>query len=112
MEERIMNLTGTDITVMDENGKLLLIKAEYEKAKVEINRTVIKTIQGIEIVHNEKIITSGIPDTQFGVYILVSKVVADALRDAGRTKDVLVPDELERNGKGKPMFCKSLAIIN
>lgn len=110
-QAKIFNLTGTEVTVIGMDGKSVLLKPESWKAHCEVSREKVFDLGQIEVCRNLKGEIRGVPEKNKNTFYLVSRIVADALKEQqGRVGDILVPDEVIRKG-GRIVSCKSLAMV-
>lgn len=102
---KILNYTPHTVNIILESGEI------YNFLSVGNARCVQTTVQVGEI--NNIPITStefgeveGLPQEQKGIYYIVSRLILQALP---QRRDLLVPNEVVRDEKGKIIGCKSLA---
>lgn len=105
---KIINLTGNDIRIINHEGEDILIERSNMQAKVYVTREEVGRFNDIPIVKSVKSKPVGIPDPEEGTYYVVSKMVAEKLKEIGRYTDILIPDEIIRGRKGEIIGCKSL----
>ncbi len=92
MQERIVNLTGNDITILGNYRQIVaMIPRSGKTATICFEREIIRQVNGkIPIVRipSEMIRIEGIPDPEPGVLYVVSSVIAQHLK----RPDVVSPD--------------------
>lgn len=101
------NLTGSVVRVLTQDGTVEL-KPENWKANVDVSRETIRTVQGMKIARRVFGNITGVPDEKDGVCYVVSKQVGEALKMEGRSSDILIPDDMVRNGS-EVLGCKYLS---
>lgn len=77
-------------------------------ARVTTSTKAVSPVYAIPVVLRTLDDVTGLPESKFGRYYLVSSMVADVARD--RT-DLLVPGELIRDADGHPIGCQGLAQV-
>jgi len=106
---RLVNLTPHPVRVLKENGELVMELppegivprcAEEVEPYTEVN--------GIPVVRKRLGAVEGLPAPEDSVYYVVSRAVAEAAR--GRD-DLLIPDDLVRDEKGRVIGCRRFAVV-
>lgn len=91
-QEKIVNLTGNDITIMGNYRQVVaMIPRSSRPATIRFEREVIRMVNGkIPLVHipDEMVWIEGVPDPEPGVLYVVSSIIASQLR----RPDVVSPD--------------------
>lgn len=106
----IINLTPHELAVYADDTVAVTIPPSGTVARVAMSREQAGALQ-LGIV-NVPIYTTvlgaveGLPDPQPGVTYVVSRVVLDAARDRD---DLVVPDDLVRDGAGRVVGCRAFA---
>lgn len=104
-----INCTPHEVTLVDDQGNVtLVIKPEETSARVQSERKSFKVPglgQVTRVVLGE---VSGLPDYQYGVWLIVSRMVAETLPERA---DLIIPDETVRDSQGKIIGCKSFATM-
>lgn len=102
----IINKTPHDVHIINENNEVV---RTIEKTENQI-RLSVKTEKGDPVEGIPTCFTTfgepeGLPDFSEGTYYIVSQLIKSALPER---KDLLVPAEVVRDGKGQIVGCKSL----
>ena len=110
---RIVNLTGHDITIFNGRGNKVIVPADQPKLVVDSRRKRVgyisqKAIKAPIIALNRKINKDKLPPILPGTFYIVSIVAAMACRER---KDFLVPGRKVRDGTGKVIGCLDLRLI-
>lgn len=103
----IYNLTPHAVNLLREDlTPLYTIKSEEESARC--SQTTIQSgyIGDIPITSTSFGEVEGLPEEKEGIYYIVSRLVMQA---CSNRKDLLVPNELQRDGEGRIIGCLSLA---
>lgn len=113
---KIINLTLHPIDVFDEAGELrCVIPPSGSVAKVEIERFADEEImhEGIlfRLHRTRSGNITGVPEPVTGAFYVVSRFIALALKDEGRTHDIVVVDEAVRDEKGHIIGCRGFARV-
>ena len=102
-----INLTPHQVTLVNDQGHVVLVvEPEQTPARCSSTRSVVDNIHGVQI--NRAVFgeTTGLPEYEFGQWLIVSRIVAEA---NPHRSDLLVPDETVRDDKGQIVGCKSFA---
>lgn len=103
----IYNLTPHAVNILKEDlSPLYTIKPEVESARCSQTTIPSGNIGGIPITSTSFGEVEGLPDEQEGVYYIVSRLVMQACTNR---RDLLVPNELQRDDEGHIIGCLSLA---
>jgi hypothetical protein len=110
---RIVNLTGHDITIFNGRGNKVVVPADQPKLVVDSRRKRVgyvsqKAIKTPIIALNRKINKDKLPPIFPGTFYIVSIVTAMAYPER---KDFLVPGRKVRDGTGKVIGCLDLRLI-
>jgi len=109
-EAKIINLTPHEITVVASNGDVLMkIPVSGQVARCSVTRTVIGKLGGIPVVRSVMGEVEGLPPESEGVYFVVSRVVAEAMK--GVRDDLIIPDDSVRDAEGRIIGCKGFAVV-
>lgn len=113
---KIINLTKHTIHVMDDAGELrCAIEPSGTVAKVEIDRFPDDEImhEGITFrLHRTRADSiTDVPEPVIGTFYVVSRFIALALKDEGRTHDIIVTDLLLRDHEGVIVGCRGFARV-
>lgn len=102
----IINLTPHAITVLGQNGEVILaIAPSGQVARVSQTREIVGSINGIPVYRSKYGAVTGLPESVDGVALIVSALVR--LASPGRA-DVYSPGELVRDASGQPIGCRGL----
>jgi hypothetical protein len=105
----LVNLTPHEVTLVDDQGNVtLVVKPEETSARVQSERKSF-LVPGLGQV-NQVVLgeVSGLPEYQYGVWLIVSRMVAERLPERA---DLIIPDETVRDSQGKIVGCKSFATM-
>ena len=104
-----INLTPHEVTLVDNQGNVVLvIKPEETSARVQSERKSFR-VPGLGQVTRVTLgEVSGLPDYQYGTWLIVSRMVAEALPERA---DLIIPDETVRDSEGRIIGCKSFATM-
>ncbi len=98
----LRNFTPHEVVVVD---KHIAISYESEGiARVTTKSAQVGTVDGVPLIRQEFGEVEGLPEPEEGTYLIVSRMVASAL--PGR-RDLVVPADLVRNGKGEVIGCRA-----
>ena len=104
----IKNLTPHDVWVVDDKGTLIWFYEESDKpARCKVTRKEIGRIGKIPLYKNELGQVYDLPARKKGVYLIVSRVVAEVAKRG----DLLVPDNIVRNSMGEIEACKGFSKV-
>ena len=108
---KLVNLTPHEITIVNDEGEILLrIQPSGTVARIEMRHVKVAYFDtdgaSIPVNHVQLGQTNGLPEMTPGVMLLVSRVVAEAVRDRD---DILITDESIRDHDGRIIGCKALA---
>jgi hypothetical protein len=113
---KIINLTEHAIHVMDEAGELrCAIEPSGTVAKVHIDRFADEEIMHAGItfrLHRTRAGSiTGVPEPIIGTFYVVSRFIALALKEEGRTHDIIVVDLVVRDDGGVIVGCRGFARV-
>ncbi len=113
---KIINLTKHAIHVVDEAGELrCTIEPSGTVAEVQIDRFVDDEImhEGIAFrLHRTRAgSVTDVPEPVVGIFYVVSRFIALALKNEGRTHDIIVTDLLVRDDEGVIVGCRGFARV-
>lgn len=105
----LVNLTPHEVTLVDDQGNVtLVVKPEQTSARVKSERKSFE-VPGLGQVTRVTLgEVSGLPEYNYGVWLIVSRIVAEALPERA---DLIIPDETVRDSEGKIIGCKSFATM-
>ena len=113
MTTKLINLCPHDVTIVDEEGHIILVlpHEEGELARVAVTEIPRENTLGypFPVVHREWGAVTGLPDPQPGIAYVVSAPVVNA--SPGR-KDIYSPGRLIRDANGQPTQCVGLVANN
>ena len=110
---KVRNFTNHEINFLLPGGRRVTLPPDPEgPARVVITREQVGTVK----VNGAKVPVfapalgevHGLPDPEPGTYYVVSRIVAMAL--AGKRHDLLVPDQVVKDGEGRPLGSTALAV--
>ena len=101
---KILNYTPHTIDIVTE-GRIISIPSDGV-ARVTSSLSPVKKINGIDIMKQEYGVVLGLPSQQDNVYIIVSRMIYDAM---DKRSDLLVVGESIRDNSGKVIGCKNLS---
>ncbi|MEE2040797.1 hypothetical protein Q8791_26610 [Nocardiopsis sp. CT-R113] len=104
----VVNLTPHAVTVVDESSRVIRCwPGSDEPARVEAVRVPVGLeVAGVPLMAEERT-RANLPEPQEGVWFIVSSVVGSAHPER---RDLLVPSDLVRDGKGVVTACRSFVI--
>ena len=103
----IYNLTPHTVNIVREDlSPVYTINPEENSVRCPQETKIINNIGGIPITSTTFGEVEGLPEEKENVYYIVSRLVLNACKDR---HDLLVPNELVRDGEGHIIGCKSLA---
>lgn len=113
MTDRLINLTGHDITLFDDIGNVVTLPPDGPKLGVDARKKQIGYIAKLPvqvpvIVINRQINRNSLPPEKRGTVYIVSMITALAYPE--RT-DFLVPGQKVRDEQGRIIGCKSFRMI-
>ncbi|WP_017572994.1 hypothetical protein [Nocardiopsis halotolerans] len=105
---RVVNLTPHVVTVVDERSRVIRRWPKSTRpARVEAVRVPVGLeVAGVPLVA-ERRTRANLPEPQEGVWFIVSSVVVSAHPER---RDLLVPSDLVRDGRGVVTACRSFAV--
>lgn len=103
-EANIINLTPHDIILFKGDEQILYKSSGIVRA--ECKRELVGEINGINVYINKYIGIDKMPKYKKGTYYIVSRIVAEMMR---QRKDLLLVNETVRNEKGQIIGCKSFS---
>lgn len=112
MEEKLINLTPHDVTIITDDGQRIVIAASGETCRVACTvRDTGRKVAGVRVTANTYGAVEGLPAPVPGTIYIVSAIVRAALIEQGiHRDDVMVPNETVRDDAGRIIGCRSLAI--
>ena len=99
------NCTPHDINIVCENGEIKTFPRTGNCVRVAVITSKIATIEGVAIFKENLGEVVGLPQEQDGVFLIVSRLVADAALKNSARKDLVVPSGLVRNDVGEIKGC-------
>ncbi|GAA0992145.1 hypothetical protein [Nocardiopsis tropica] len=104
----VVNLTPHAVTVVDESSRVIRRwPGSDAPARVEAVRVPVGLeVAGVPLMAEERT-RANLPEPQDGVWFIVSSVVGSAHPER---RDLLVPSDLVRDGKGVVTACRSFVI--
>lgn len=109
----IINLTPHAIVLVSETGETATIQPSGQIARCSQRRETIGSVTvgalSVSMTRNVMGALEGLPPATEDTVFIVSLVAAKAAADAGRTEDILVPDDAVRDADGKIIGCRALA---
>lgn len=113
MKKIIKNLTPHEITIVGENGEIILsIKPEPISARAKASTVKVGAIEvegkTIPLTTTKMGEVEGLPPEEKGTMLIVSRIVAEACPNR---HDLVIPNESVRDDKGRIVGVKSLAIL-
>lgn len=89
----VFNLTSAEVTIVDENGKLVVTYPSRGHATCEIVMKKLRVIDGVPISRKQYTPVIGLPEASVDAdkYYIVDEDVAEALKDS--RFDILIPIE-------------------
>lgn len=109
---QIKNLTPHDINIVGENGEIRTFPKSGICARVSVETKKVFTVEGVEVMKETLGDVVDLPDEQDTVFLLVSRLVADAALKANQNrKDLLVPGGLMRNEAGQIIGCRGFITV-
>ena len=103
----IVNLTPHPITLLSKDNEVVMTLPKGEVVpRLSQATNEVGIIEGITITETQFGEIQDLPDSQEGVFLIVSRLVLAACPNR---QDLLVPNELVRDDKGHIVGCKSLA---
>jgi hypothetical protein len=103
----IQNCTPHTITLLVEGKDAIVLPSSGVVPRLAVTRLAAGEIDGIPAVRPTMGATTGLPDQEEGVTLLVSALVAEANRDR---RDLVSPGELVRGPDGQPVGCRGLSV--
>jgi hypothetical protein len=104
----IHNLTPHDINLIGENGELVQTFKSEGSARCVATRQKVATLNGLPINKVGFGETVDLPDFDYDIFYIVSRIVADANPERS---DLLIVDDTVRNEQGQIIGCKSFSQI-
>lgn len=113
MKPTLINLTPHDIVIQlsatDTEVKSIIIPPTAPMARVEVSTVEIGHVDGIPLVIPTYGETTGLPDPQPGVFLIVSNIVLAANKNRF---DLLTPSRPIRDEAGKVIACGALSVVD
>ncbi|MBR8744488.1 hypothetical protein [Nocardiopsis sp. MG754419] len=107
---RVINLTPHEVRVVDAQARVIRTwQSAPRPARVETDRVRLHVLDGIPLLSEERTRAANLPDPEDGVWYIVSSVVSSAHPER---RDLLVPSDLVRDGKGVVTACRSFVITS
>ena len=108
----IRNLTPHTVNVVDENGITVMELPSEGNARATQSAITVGIIEGVEIVRMAFGEPAGLPDPEKGVFLVVSRITAEAAKAFGRTtNDLLLTADPVRDGEGRIIGCRRFSIL-
>lgn len=98
----LRNFTPYEVIVVD--GHIAISYESEGIARVSAKSVQVGTVDDIPLIRQEFGEVEGLPAPKEGTYLIVSRMVASALPER---RDLVVPADLVRNGKGEVIGCKA-----
>jgi len=105
---KLVNLTPHKVTLVKPDGSQIEIPPEGRCPRVRMEVREAGEVLGVPVVETVAAGVEGLPEPRPGVYYIVSRAVAAAC--PGRD-DLLVPDDLVRDGEGRVIGARRLARV-
>lgn len=110
----LKNFTPHVVTIVDNEGNSVAkIEPEATPARCAVSSQQVSTIEvaGVEVPVSTSIMgeAQGLPAPEAGVYLIVSRIVAEACK--GTRSDLVVPDKTVRNEAGQIVGCAGFAVV-
>lgn len=117
-EVAMINVTPHEVTLLnDDNDVVVRLPAAERPARVEFDTMSTRVIRfeghDIEVVDRRRGWVMDLPAWRPDAYLVVSRVVAQAVFESTlgrRCDDLLVPDDLVRDGLGRVIGCRRFAL--
>ena len=103
-----VNLTPHDINMYMEDGSIVTLPSEGI-ARASEEKKHIYSVAGVPVYSVSYGNVSGVPEEQDSTYYVVSKIVADALKDT--RSDILIVTDTVRDEQGRIIGCRGLATV-
>ena len=116
LRSRLVNLTPHPVEVADAEGRTLLtLLPEAEGARVPLERRLEAELQlddaQVPIWRSVAGEVQGLPPPQPDAWLVVARLVADAVARSGvRRDDLLIPDDLIRDAQGRVVACRGFSL--
>ena len=112
MPVKFINLTPHELNVQREDGSLLTVPPSGTVARVKAETTTVGKIDGVAITKQTfAAAIAGVPPQKEDVYHIVSRLAAEALKEIGRTEDILIPGAAIRDEAGKIVGCDGFSTL-
>lgn len=108
---KLINLTPHPIVLMDTNGQVVETIESTGFARAKQENTSIGSVNGFPLSQVRFGEPEGMPAPQDGVLFVVSQITANALKDQGRTEDILIVDQAVRDDQGRIIGCRGFAKV-
>lgn len=110
---RISNLTPHPVSVRVGESSRVFNPAERPARVAQAYQPAgAGNLEGIPLVRSEFGAVDGLPAPAPGVYFIVSRLVAEAARRAGRqVSDLLIPTNFVRDDKGRILACQGFEVL-
>ncbi len=112
MPVKFINLTPHELNIKEEGGSFLTIPRSGSVARVQTTTETVGTIAGVSVTRQkfaDEI--DGVPQRKEETYYVVSRLAAEALKEAGRTDDILIPGAAIRDDSGKIIGCAGFSTL-
>jgi len=107
--KKIFNMMPHTVSVYDDHDKVVMSIPSDGFIRCSVMRKKVAVFDGVPV--NKTTFTGAdLPDHEPDTFYIVSKLTAEALKEMGRTEDILVPDQVIRH-EGKIVGCKSFSKI-
>lgn len=105
---KLRNFTPHKVVLVKSDGDRIEIPPEGTVPRVRMEVRETGEVLGVPVVETVAAGVEGLPEPRPGVYYIVSRAVAAACPDRD---DLLVPDDLVRDGEGRVIGARRLARI-
>lgn len=110
---KFINLTPHDIHIISGNSEKSpsekIIPASGQCARCNVQKTLCDYVDNIPVYATSYGDVQGLPDSENGVFYIVSTIVAEACK--GQRDDLLVPFDFVRDEHGNIIGCKSFSRV-
>ena len=105
----IINLTPHNVVVFEDGQAVITYKKSNAPVRCMVDRVKVGSVNGFPLYKTRFGKVEGLPEPEGGVYYVVSRVVAEAMK--GKRNDLIVPDGTVRDSEGRIIGCTGFAII-
>ena len=104
----LVNMTPHPITILNEDGEVEKeIPSSGIVPRVQYQRTLVEEVEEVKVWQQSQAEITDLPDFQEGVFVIVSKMVAEA----AKRHDLIVPTDMVRNDDGVVLGCQGFTVI-